>query len=292
MFGRRSPQAKRAQLSQLGFAVALLGLGWLFALVQRPEASSGQLIMRVLDIGQGDAILLTTPHGHAVLIDGGPDDRVLSYLYQFLSAPHRLDLMIASHNHADHITGLTPTVKEFPTQLVWISGAVHTTAAYEQFIKTVGLRSQGKVIHAGEVAEIDGVTVKVLYPFEDEIGKLPENQHSATIVTKVLYGATSFLLTGDLEGDDELQLLERERELLPSTVLKVTHHGSHNASTEDFLSAISPQFGLISVGKENKFGHPHAETLERLAEHHIKVLRTDQQGSITCRSNGIVVDCF
>lgn len=279
-------------LTTLFGSIALFGLGLLLTVLQQPEASgTGQLTVRILDVGQGDAILLTTPHGRAVLIDGGPDDRVVNYLYQFLPAPRRIDLMVASHNHTDHITGLTPVLKEVATEAAWIPGAIHTTSTYEQFIKAVGQHSQTKVVNAGESTTIDGVTFEVLYPLEDMTGQLPENQHSATIVTKVLYGATSFLLTGDLEAEDEQKLLEHEPNVLPSTVLKVTHHGSHNASTNEFLSAVSPQFGLISVGKGNKFGHPHTETLNRLAQHNIQILRTDQQGTITCRSNGIMVDC-
>ncbi len=291
MLGPRSPQAQRARLAQLSFAILVLALGWLFSLAQQPEASSGQLTLRVLDIGQGDALLLTTPHGRAVLIDGGPDNRVLSYLYRFLPTPHVIDLIIATHNHADHITGLTATLRELPTQAVWISGALHTTSTYEQFIRAIDQHSKVRAVHAGESVQIDGVTLRVLYPLEDMTDQQPENTHSSTIVSKVTYGATSFLLTGDLEAEDEQKMLEHERDLLSSTVLKVPHHGSHNASTDDFLSVVSPKVALVSVGQDNKFGHPHADTLERLRQHDIQILRTDQQGTITCRSNGITVDC-
>lgn len=293
MFGRRSPQALRARLATLSFAVAVLAFGWLFALVNQPEASTaGQLTLRVLDVGQGDAVLLTTPHGRTVLVDGGPDDRVLSYLYQLLSRPRTIDVMIATHNHADHITGLRAALADFPTDTVWMSGAIHTTATYEHFLRAVSQHSTARIVHAGDATALDGVTLTVLYPLSDMTGQQPENPHSATIVTRVNYGATSFLLTGDLEAEDEGAVLEHEANLLPSTVLKVTHHGSHNASTDAFLSAVSPQYGLISVGRGNKFGHPHVETLERLAAHHIQILRTDRDGTITCHSNGIIVSCF
>lgn len=292
MFGPRNAQAERARLAQLGFAICILALGWLFTLIQRPEASSaGQLTLRVLDVGQGDALLLSTPRGRSVLIDGGPDNQVLRYLYKFLSTGQPLDLVVATHTHADHISGLVPALEEFKANTVWISGAVYTTNTYEQFIRAAGKYSQVKVVHAGETFQLDGVTLTVIYPLTDMTGELPENAHTATIVTRVSYGATSFLLTGDLEDEDEQKIIQQQAMLLPSTVLKVAHHGSENASTDAFLDLVQPRIALISSGRDNTFGHPHTATLERLSERKIQILRTDQSGTITCRSNGIVAHC-
>ena len=117
----------------------------------------------------------------------------------------------------------------------------------------------------------------------------PNEQHETTIVVKVSYGATSVLLTGDLEAEQETAMLKAEPTLLPATVLKVTHHGSHNASTDEFLTAVHPQFAVISAGKDNKFGHPHQETIDRLAEQFIPVYRSDQQGTITITSDGLTI---
>ncbi|MBI4185524.1 MBL fold metallo-hydrolase [Candidatus Berkelbacteria bacterium] len=280
---------RRAKLFLTG-AVLLLGL--LFQLLDRPEAVSGGLSVTVLDVGQGDAILLTTPHQQHVLVDGGPDAAILGQLNHFLSPPNKFDLVVASHNHADHLTGLIEVLKRYPVATVWVSGAIHTSLTFENFIRAAGRAEHRDYVKAGDSITIDDTTFTVLYPLADQSGQEPANQHSATIVLRVQYGATSLLMTGDLEAEDEQIILDRtDQALLRSQVLKVTHHGSGHASSDDFLTAVAPTIGLISVGHDNKFGHPHQATLDRLTAHGIEIYRTDAQGAITCRSNGIVFSC-
>lgn len=286
-----SPRAKQATRASLWLGVALLAVGFLVQIAQQPIAADGLLRVRFLDVGQGDSILIDTPSGEHILIDGGPDDQLLQRLDQFVAPPRQFALVVASHNHADHITGLTQAIREFPTQSIWLSGAVHTSGAFAQWLETVGASGATvTTVQAGEERTVGGVQLRVLHPFEDFEGKTPDHQHDATVVLKLSYGATSFLLTGDLELDNERELLTRDRAALRADVLKVSHQGSKGSSTTEFLLAVDPEVAVISVGP-NQFGHPHQETLDRLGELGIPVFRTDQDGTVTCTSNALTVSC-
>jgi competence protein ComEC len=147
------------------------------------------------------------------------------------------------------------------------------------------------VVKVGYEQTVDGVQLRVLYPLGNYEGEEPDHQHHATVVVRATYGATSVLLTGDLEGEHEAELLAHDSAVLRSDVLKVTHHGSGSATSDAFLDAVDPDSGLISAGAGNQFGHPHQATLDRLAAHDVKVLRTDRDGTIECRSNGVAIGC-
>lgn len=274
------------QLLLLSVIVALLGS--FTQVVQQPASADGLFRVAVLDVGQGDAILLDTPHGEHVLIDGGPSGgAVLDVLGHYLAGSKTFRLLVATHNHADHIGGLPAVLNEYGAAEVWISGSVHTTDVYLRWLEAIqGAGTKATAVKAGDSALIDGVSLRVLHPIESVQGERLEHEHDGTVVVEASYGAISVLLTGDLEDEHEAALLAHDVASLGATILKVTHHGSRHASTEAFLRAVHPAVAVISVGADNKFGHPTQETLGRLAEQGVPVFRTDQQGTIQFLSDG------
>ena len=273
---------------QLGFLIVLiLVLGAFTQVAKQPVSADGLFRFSVLNIGQGDALLLDTPHGEHILIDAGPSGDVVGVLARYLTPPQTIRLVIASHNHADHIGGFTAVFDEYPVQEAWISGAVHTTDVYLRWLKAIqGSGAKTRTVVAGVEEVIDGVVFTVLYPLASVEGERLAQEHDGTVVVKASYGALSVLLTGDLEDEHEAALLAHDPVMLGATILKVTHHGSKYATTEAFLDAVHPKVAVISVGADNKFGHPGQQTLDRLAKRVVPVFRTDQQGTIQFTSDG------
>lgn len=285
----RDPRRAFSPLA-LCLAILILAVGLLVQVLRQPVAATGLLRLRFLDVGQGDAILIDTPGNQHVLVDGGPNDGVVTLLARYLVPPTRFRLVVASHNHEDHIGGLPAVLGRYPAQEVWISGSIHTTATYERWLRAIqSSGAQVEVVHAGHTLTLDGVELRVLHPFEDVTGQRPEDQHDTTIVLKATYGATSALLTGDLDTYHEREMIERDRASLGATVLKVTHHGSEYGSTQRFLEAVHPELAIISVGADNRYGHPAPETLARLGALRIPLYRTDQQGTLTITSDGVAI---
>ncbi|MBI4032787.1 MBL fold metallo-hydrolase [Candidatus Berkelbacteria bacterium] len=285
----RDPRRSFTPLS-IALAVLILATGLLVQVLRQPVAATGLLRVRVLDVGQGDAILIDTPGNQHVLVDGGPDDRVVTLIGRYLVPPQRFRLVVASHNHQDHVGGLPAVLGRFPIEEVWISGSIHTTATYEQFLRAIqASNARTEVVHAGHTLTLDGVELRVLHPFDDATDQRPADQHETTIVIRATYGAVSVLLTGDLDMDHERALIERDRASLGATVLKVTHHGSQYGSTARFLEAVHPEIAIISVGEGNRYDHPAPEALERLEALDIPIYRTDQHGTIAITSDGVSI---
>ena len=245
----------------------------------------GYLHVRFLNVGQGDAILIVTPDGQQVLIDGGPSPAAL------LSAVGRampfwdreIELVMLSHPDQDHLLGLVPLLERYRVRQV-IDSAVEdgnpVAARWRQLLAEkrvpVHRATSGMSVDLGS-----GIRLEVLSPGPDRDVVTGDNNDAST-VARLTYGETSFLFTGDLGREGERRLLNSDA-ALRSTVLKVSHHGTKEATTDPFLKAVDPQLAVISVG-ENRFGHPSRETLERLA--HIPTLRTDKLGTVDIVSNG------
>lgn len=282
-------------MKYLLFLAAGLGIIGFVALKPQPVAdildSSPRLTLRVQDIGQGDSIYLRTPGGEDILVDTGPDDRVLPELGRSMSLGDRtIELLIITHDHADHIGGLDSVLARYEVKRIWITGAIHTT---DQYLKMLRLIKEKGVptttIKAGALTKAGGVELLVLHPVAEMTGQLPADQHDATIVTKVSYKQFCTLLTGDLDETHEAIVLEVAKSLnqsLVCPVLKVTHHGSAHGSSNAFLEATKPKVAIISSGIENRYGHPATSALKRLQEIGATIYRTDLNGTVTVTTDG------
>ncbi len=271
----------------LSVLVWLVGLG-ILAWTQWPD---GQFHLWMLDVGQGDALLIQTPHAQQILIDGGPTDQVLPQLGRHMPFwDRRIEMIILSHDHADHLAGLLPILERYQVDRVWMSGAIHTTPEYLHWVTLLRDKHiSTDIVWAGKETTVDGVGLQVLFPLSDKTGIRPPNQHDATVVVRVDVADARILLTGDLEVAHERALLDAYCEGSPSptacpelaaNILKVPHHGSKSGSTADFLAAIRPSYALISAGARNSYGHPAPLTLQRLAAAQAKIFRTDQNGAV------------
>lgn len=250
--------------------VALLGTILLLTQVWDTR-SDGLLHVHVLDIGQGDAILLVTPQGRQLLVDGGPDPRaMLNELGRLLPAGDRsLDAVVVTHLDSDHAGGLLGILDRYDTDLVLQGSANEESALYHQWQSVIDQRGHPTArVQAGHRIRMDsGVALEILNP---PAGTLPRAiDHSAnnlSVVMRLSYGDVSFLLAGDIEKDVETHLVQTAGERLQSDVLKVAHHGSRTSTSVPFLQAVEPKSAVISAGANNRYGHPHPDVMERLAE--------------------------
>ncbi len=255
------------------------------------QKPSTNLSLKVLDIGQGDSIYIRTPNQEDILIDAGPDDRVVSQLGQAMPMGDRtIELFIVSHNHLDHIGGLKALLEQFTIKEIWLSGAVHTTDQYLEMLQLIKDRAIPTSIRKAGDQFISGETdLTVLHPIEDMTGQLPDDQHDATVVTKLSYHRFCAILTGDINTGHEESIIEVAKQLdisLNCPVLKIAHHGSASGTGQAFLDIVQPQLALISVGAKNRYGHPAPSLLNRLEENRIQTYRTDQNGTITVTTDG------
>jgi competence protein ComEC len=273
----------------------------LFALVVwhpfPPQVQAGSLELTAIDVGQGDSLLIGFPNGKLMLVDGGGvlafghtvkpkldigEDVVSPYLWS--RSVRHLDAVVCTHAHEDHIGGLRAIIDNFHPPELW-TGANSDEPVWRELSQHA--RSRGvKIVarHAGESLDFGGTHIEILSPPDDYIpNDTPKNNDS--LAFRILYGKSAFLLTGDMEKPMETRLLADDRQLR-ADVLKVGHHGSKTSTSEPFLDAVHPALAVISDGFENSFGHPHADVLARLSDHHIETLRTDTVGLITIRSDG------
>lgn len=245
----------------------------------------GELRVWVLDVGQGDAIFIETPHGRQVLVDGGPGEAVLAKLGQLMAPTDRtLDAIVPTHPDADHVAGLVPVLARYEVAAVYETGLIKGTRVASAL--AAGISDEGAerhVVKAGDGFEVDGVGFDVLWPDDSYDGQAISDTNRAGVVLLVRYGDTSLLLTADTEAAEEASYAARAGDV---DVLKAGHHGSRTSSSRALLSAVTPEAAVISCGEENPYGHPHAETLARYGELGIRTWRTDRQGDILIRSSG------
>jgi competence protein ComEC len=239
-------------------------------------------------VGQGDSILIKTPDEQNILIDGGPSSKVLSQLGKNLAFfDKNIDLLVLTHPHSDHVAGLIEVLRRYQVKKVLMTGVLHTSPDYLTFLKELENQKTEIQIAKGaqDIALGQDLTLKILYPFKDVSQQKFDELNNSSIVLKLIYKDNSFLFTGDAEEIAESDLIAAKTDL-SAQILKVGHHGSKYSSSEKFLEAVNPQYAVISVGKNNDFGHPHLRTLDNLAQRNIKILRTDQSGTIKFISDG------
>jgi len=265
--------------------VLLIGMAliWFVVFV---EDRAGWLTVAFLDVGQGDAVFIQAENGNQILLDGGANKAVLHQLGKMMPFYDRsIDMVIVSHPDADHIGGLVEVLKRYHVGSVMESGVDSKGVVYKEFKKLIRDKEiQNILARKGMQIKIDeGLFLNILFPVTD-VSKMESNQ--ASIVVKLVYGDTSFLLTGDAPKSIEKYLISIYDEGLESNVLKLAHHGSKTSTSEIFLGYVNPEYAIISVGAENRYGHPNQEVLDLLEKFEIKVLRTDESGTIIMKSDG------
>lgn len=247
-----------------------------------------KLSVSFLDVGQGDAILVNSPSGKQMLIDGGATNAVLRELAGEMSFFDRtIDIVVATHPDADHVTGLIPVLERYDVLTVLTSNVTTDTGIFSELTKRIQEEGpQVIVARKGDILDLgDGVKVLVLHPTD----RVSNDTNDGSVSLLIIYGDHSFLLTGDLSTPYEPSLITED---VPAgvTVYKAGHHGSRTSSGEVLLSRIKPEYVVISAGRENEYGHPHQEMLERARKYAKEILSTSERGVVTFKSDGRQLD--
>ncbi|MBN2094206.1 MAG: MBL fold metallo-hydrolase [Candidatus Zambryskibacteria bacterium] len=257
------------------------------------EDRKGILTVAFLDVGQGDSIFIESPSGNQMLIDGGPGKAVLRELSKVMPFYDRsIDVVLATHADQDHIGGLLDVLNKYKTDIFIESGVPSESSTYRELEKIIEKQEKNlkKILaRRGMVIDLGGGTIlEILFPDRDPTGM---ETNSASVVTKLVYGENEFLLTGDSPSSIENYLVSVESQGvtlgLESDVLKAGHHGSKTSSSESFVAAVSPEYVVISAGKDNRYNHPNQEVLDILNNFGADILRTDEQGRIIFKSDGL-----
>lgn len=253
--------------------------------------NDGRLHVTFCDVGQGDAILIRTSRQADILIDGGPDDKVLGCLSRHMPFWDRsLDIVIMTHPDADHSMGLISVVERYDVSSIYTQAVPGKTDVYKRLEANLAKKKlSAKYLHSGDkISDKNGFSMLTLWPSLDAISKLDQKQanlslNEVSVIELISYGNFSALLTGDAGFQVMEQIAEPSRSI---NILKVPHHGSKTGMSDKFLSITSPELAVISVGANNSYGHPSREGLSLLDIHKIKVLRTDLMGDIEIISDG------
>ena len=241
-----------------------------------------------LNVGQGDAIFVETPSRKQFLIDAGYNNLVLGGLGREMPIFDRsLDAIFISHPDSDHIGGISEVLKSYSVKSYFDSGVVSDSALYNTVGSELSLKKiSTSTLSSSDIIDFgDGVFMEIFWP-ETDLFEKDGDTNKGSLVAKIIYGNTSFLLEGDAPQSVEKVLIFKNGKELDSDVLKVGHHGSKTSSMEAFISAVSPAFSIISAGKDNKFGHPNIETLDILNNVKTKILETFVSGDIVFESDG------
>jgi len=252
---------------------------------------SGKVELHVLDVGQGDAILLRTDKGRWVLIDAGRvwnsgDAGRSTVIPYVMRRGGDLESFILSHAHSDHVGGAASVFRALHPHTFWDAAFAQGSEVYDKSLRAA--RDAGVEwhrVHPGDELDVDGVAIEFLAPDSSWTASLTD-PNSASTINLVRFGSFRFLLVGDAEGPEERWLLDHARDELHADVLKVGHHGSSTSSGDEFLAAVHPSAAIISVGADNPYGHPSADVLAALGRVGARVVRTDQLGTIVVRTDG------
>lgn len=265
----------------------IASLVWTAALTLPDE----RLDVSILDVGQGDAILIQTPDRQKVLIDGGPGMRdTANHLGRLLPFWDRtIDLIVLTQPQADHLTGLMAILDRYQVKRVIEPGLVYSSAAYQRWLDTIAANHiERTVVRAGRHIELGrGIRLAILHPGEKLLTGTADDINNNAMVMRLSWGGVSFLLASDIAYEAELELLTA-RSPLKSNVLKVAHHGSRTSTSSRFLDAVSPDVAVISAGAGNSFGHPHTEVLSRLKDTvgESRLYLTAVHGTVEFTTNG------
>lgn len=248
---------------------------------------SKALTVAFLDVGQGDAIFITSPTGAQVLVDGGRDRSVLRELSRRMSPFDRtLDVIVETHPDADHIGGLPHVFKRYRIG-AFISPHIENDTAQTHAVRAaLQKETEAKDVLARRGMRVDiggGAYIEVLFPDRD-VSRIETN--TGSVVMRLVYGDTEFMLTGDAPASIEEYLVSLDGTHLQSDVLKAGHHGSRTSTGKTFLEAVKPGIVVVSAGKDNSYGHPHEEVISRIEDSGAKVVSTTKESTIVFISDG------
>lgn len=248
-------------------------------------ANGDMLVAHFIDVGQGDANFIELPNGETMLIDAGiqsSGDDIIEYIENLGYTD--IDYVVSTHPHADHIGGMALVIEAFNVENIYMPKAVSTSKTYENLLETI--QNRGLSIKTGragvEILNTDDLNIILLAPTKESY----TNLNNYSIVLKITYGDVSFVYTGDAEEES----LEEITGDLKADVLKVGHHGSNTSTTKSFLEQVKPEYAIISVGAKNSYGHPNSSTLELLEEYTNNIYRTDINGTVIIRSDGVNIE--
>lgn len=251
----------------------------------------GKLHLIFCDVGQGDAILVITPVGDQILIDGGPDNSVLSCLGKYLPfGDRKIELMVLTHPQSDHMVGLVSVFENYKVEKVLKTDAINQIPEFEAFAQALTEEKTQEFEAAAESSINFGQNfqAEILWPGKNLINNSLD-LNDTSIILRFDFDKFCAFLTGDATNFVWTQLISTGK-LTNCFLLKVSHHGSKNATNELFLTSTTPAIAVISAGKNNRYGHPHEEVLEGLRERGIKILRTDIDGTIEIITDGKKVE--
>ncbi|OIP26342.1 MAG: MBL fold metallo-hydrolase [Chloroflexi bacterium CG_4_9_14_3_um_filter_45_9] len=265
---------------------AILLIGVSLALVAcaspMPTPTNSHLNIHFIDVGQGDSIILRYGSS-SMIIDAGTNASTNSLINTIKGMGiSKFDIVVGTHPHEDHIGGMDAVINQFDIGTIYMPKVTTTTKTFQDVL--IAIKNKGLTITTPETETIFNfgeTQCTILAPNSQTY----EDLNNYSIIIKLVYGNTSFLLTGDAQTESEKEMLSNGYNL-QSDVLKVGHHGSSSSTSPEFLKAVSPQYSIISVGKNNDYGHPHQVTLDKLAGAGVKVYRTDLNGTITIISDG------
>ena len=253
-----------------------------------------KLVVKMLDVGQGDAILIETGEQMVLVDTSDVDEREKLKAELKEAGVKRLDKVILTHPHADHIGGMDVILADFEVGEVYDNGMPSTSKIYIRYMKELkqkGIKRQG--LKAGDALELgNGVVFKVLAPSKELAAKgtqqgYKHDPNNESVMGQLIYGDFKMMLTGDGEGPEEKDILAALGGAdIHSQVLKAGHHGSKTSSSKEWLRAVAPEVGLISCGEGNDYGHPHKETMKKYQALKMKIYETDKNGTITLTSDG------
>ena len=281
----------------IGGALVLLAALMAFCLGSLPD---GRLHVYMLDVGQGDAVLIRTPKDEYILVDGGPNDKVIQELSSVMPFyEHTIDTLILTHPHPDHINGLVDVLRRFEVRQVILTGINYDYSGYAVFLDLLAEKDIAVFIAGSNDYKMGALTFDMLFPFKSIQGRSYENVNNSSIVFRLIYGKTVIYFSGDCELECEQKLIDSGLDL-SADILKVGHHGSRTSSSEELLDEVfgngaglaaarteGAREALISCGAGNKYKHPHAETVAKLQDRGVKIYRTDIDGMVEVVSNGI-----
>jgi competence protein ComEC len=275
--------------------LSLLMIGVYLVVLWHPVSYGNQLLVAFLDVGQGDSIFIRTPSNRVILVDGGGTFKsahgeynvgekiVVPYLRN--EGVRQIDMLVLSHPDQDHMMGLFSVLHEVPVKSILIPGFPDESESYKEFLALVQEKKIPLYLaHKGDRWDVDqGLSLQIINPPSPYIRGTRRDVNANCIVFELDYGKHSFLFTGDVEGEVEPLM---QSSLHPVDVLKVAHHGSKYSTSTTFLQTVHPRYAIISVGKNNRYGHPDQEVLERLEQEGAHIFRTDESGAVLFHTDG------